>query len=54
MCIRDSSEDDRLNAQQLVARTHARGGMHRGSRIRFAVAPGRVHVFNDSTQERIS
>ena len=48
------SEDDRLNAQQLVARTHARGGMHRGSRIRFAVAPGRVHVFNDSTQERIS
>ena len=48
------SEDDRLSAQQLVARTHARGGMHRGSRIRFALAPGRVHVFNDSTQERIS
>ena len=48
------SEEDRLSAQQLVARTHARGGMHRGSRIRFALAPGRVHVFNDSTQERIS
>ena len=47
-------EDAKLTAQQLVARTHARSGTHRGSEVRFAADLTRMHVFNDTTQERIS
>jgi len=48
------SEDARINAPQIVARTHARSGTHRGSKVRLMPDLPRMHVFNDSTQERIS
>ncbi|WOP19570.1 sn-glycerol-3-phosphate ABC transporter ATP-binding protein UgpC [Raineyella sp. LH-20] len=48
------SEDAIMTAPQIVARTHARIGMHRGSQLRFTPDLSRVHVFNDATQERIS
>nr|NLI51451.1 sn-glycerol-3-phosphate ABC transporter ATP-binding protein UgpC [Propionibacterium sp.] len=48
------SEDARLTAPQLTARTHARSGTHRGSKVRLMPDLTRMHVFNDSTQKRIS
>ncbi len=48
------SEDARLTAPQIVARTHARSGTHRGSMIRLMPDLTRMHVFNDTTQDRIS
>ena len=47
-------EDARLTAPQITARTHARSGTHRGSKIRLMPDLTRMHVFNDTTQDRIS
>jgi len=48
------SDDAKLTAPQLVARTHSRSGVTRGSTVRFAPDLVRMHVFNDATQDRIS
>ena len=48
------SEDAKLIAPQIVARTHARAGLHRGSKVRLMPDLPRMHVFSDATQERIS
>ncbi len=48
------SEDAKLTAPQIVARTHARSGTHRGSQVRFMPDLSRMHVFNDDSQLRIS
>ncbi len=48
------SEDARMMAPQITARTHARSGTHRGSMIRLMPDLKRLHVFNDATAARIS
>ncbi len=48
------SEDAKLTATQLVARTHSRSDAHRGQTVRFGIDQSRMHVFNDTTQDRIS
>ena len=48
------SEEDRLNAQQIVARISSRQPPQRGSQVRLAADASQVHVFNNTTQARIS
>ena len=48
------SEDERINAQQIVARIHSRNPPQRGAAIRLAVKPEEVHVFSNKTGDRLS
>ncbi|WP_114561069.1 ABC transporter ATP-binding protein [Desertihabitans aurantiacus] len=48
------SEDDKITAQQIVARISSRRPPQRGAQVRLAVDPTHVHVFNQTTGERVS
>jgi len=48
------SEDERITAQQMVARISSRQAPQRGNAVRLSVDPQNVHVFSNATQERIS
>lgn len=47
-------EDEKITAQQIVARIPARHTPHKGEVVRLAVDGERVHVFSPKTQERLS
>ncbi len=47
-------EDERITAQQMVARISSRQAPQRGNAVRLSVDPQNVHVFSNATQERIS
>jgi multiple sugar transport system ATP-binding protein len=48
-------EDEQLTEQvELIARVDARRPPQRGSKIRFAVEPERIHLFSSATGERVS
>ncbi|MDA8438184.1 MAG: sn-glycerol-3-phosphate ABC transporter ATP-binding protein UgpC [Propionibacterium sp.] len=48
------SEEERLNAQQIIARISSRQPPQRGSQVRLVADVGQVHVFSNTTQGRIS
>ena len=48
------SPDEELQAHQIVARISSRRPPERGASIRLKVDPENIHVFSNSTQERIS
>ena len=47
-------EDEKLTAQQIVARISSRRPPQRGAQVRLSVDPEHVHVFSNKTQDRIS
>ncbi|HEX2856021.1 MAG TPA: sn-glycerol-3-phosphate ABC transporter ATP-binding protein UgpC [Propionibacteriaceae bacterium] len=48
------SEEDRISAPQIISRISSRQPPQRGSQVRLAADPTQIHVFNNTTQERIS
>ncbi|MCT1458414.1 sn-glycerol-3-phosphate ABC transporter ATP-binding protein UgpC [Aestuariimicrobium sp. p3-SID1156] len=48
------SEDERITAQQIVARISSRRPPQRGAQVRLGIDPNNVHVFSNATQDRIS
>ncbi|GAB3818710.1 diacetylchitobiose ABC transporter ATP-binding protein MsiK [Tessaracoccus terricola] len=48
------SEDELVNAPQIVARVGARTAPQKGEIVRLEADPAHVHVFSNSTEERIS
>ncbi len=48
------SPEEKLNAQQIVARISHREEPAKGSRVKLAVDPAVVHIFSNTSQERIS
>ncbi|MVA76811.1 sn-glycerol-3-phosphate ABC transporter ATP-binding protein UgpC [Auraticoccus sp. F435] len=48
------NEDQRITAQQIVARISSRRPPSRGAQVRLAVDPQHVHVFSNKTGDRIS
>ena len=47
-------EDEKLTAQQIVARISSRRPPQRGAQVRLSVDPEHGHVFSNKTQDRIS
>ena len=48
-------EDEKMTAQQIVARVSARTPPQRGTTVRLAPSdPATMHVFSEKTQERLS
>jgi multiple sugar transport system ATP-binding protein len=48
------TDDEKVNAQQIVARTTARHKGKAAGTVRLAADPEQLHVFSNKTQERIS
>jgi multiple sugar transport system ATP-binding protein len=48
------SAEEKINAQQIVARTNARHKGKSSGSVRLAADPDQLHVFSNATQERIS
>ncbi|MGA4507928.1 ABC transporter ATP-binding protein [Propionibacteriaceae bacterium G1746] len=48
------TEDERITAQQIVARISSRRPPQRGAQVRLGVDQDHVHVFSNATQDRIS
>ena len=48
------SDDEKITAQQLVARLNTRAPVQKGETVRLQPDTGRLHVFSNKTQERIS
>jgi len=49
------SVDEKLNAQQIVARTAGKAAPTRGTTIKLNLAdPAAVHIFSEKTQERLN
>ena len=48
------SEDERITAQQIVARISSRRPPQRGAQVRLGIDPSQVHVFSNVSQDRIS
>ncbi|MDR1807053.1 MAG: sn-glycerol-3-phosphate ABC transporter ATP-binding protein UgpC [Propionibacteriaceae bacterium] len=48
------SDDAKVNAQQIVARTSARHAGKASGSVRLAADPDQLHVFSNATQQRIS
>ena len=48
------SDDEKIDAQQVVARISSRKPPQRGSQVRLSIDPNHVHVFSQKTQNRIS
>ena len=48
------SEDEKLTAQQIVARISARHTAREAGRVRLNADPATIHVFSNETQQRIS
>ncbi len=48
------SDEDKIDAQQVVARISSRKPPQRGSQVRLAIDPNHVHVFSQKTQNRLS
>jgi multiple sugar transport system ATP-binding protein len=48
------SEEEKLSAQQIVARVGARTAPHKGDVVRLSVEGGKVHVFSNETEARLS
>ncbi|MGJ6980212.1 ABC transporter ATP-binding protein [Aestuariimicrobium soli] len=47
-------DDQKLIAQQIVARISSRRPPQRGAQVRLSVDPSHIHVFSNETQDRIS
>ena len=47
-------DDQKITAQQIVARISSRRPPQRGAQVRLSVDPSHVHVFSNETQDRIS
>ena len=52
--LADLSDEEKLTAQQIVARIPARTLPHKGAKVRLTAQPDMVHVFSNATQDRIS
>ena len=48
------ADDEKITAQQLVARLNTRAPVQKGETVRLQPDTGRLHVFSNKTQERIS
>ncbi|NNG21384.1 sn-glycerol-3-phosphate ABC transporter ATP-binding protein UgpC [Naumannella sp. ID2617S] len=48
------SEDEKLQAQQIVARISSRRPPQRGSQVRLSMDPDHIHVFSNKTGDRVS
>jgi len=48
------ADDEKITAQQLVARLNTRAPVQKGETVRLQPDTGRLHVFSNKTQQRIS